>query len=248
MPAEKLYGIHAVLEALQSEQRGVEKVLIDERRRGQRVQDLVALAQRRSVPVALVKASDLQQWLGHDRHQGVAALVYALAYHTLESVCTSLARTTEAQTLLVLDGVTDVGNFATLVRSAVAFGVEAIIVPRHRSVGLSPMVAKRSAGALEHIAVVQVGNIVRALMLLKQAGCWVYGADARAGTEVLRVAWPQRSVVVLGSEGRGLRRLVREQCDEIVSIPMRPGVDSVNVAVAGSIIVASIWAQRVRCT
>ena len=248
MSGEKLYGIHAVLEALQSEQRGVEKVFVDVRRRGQRVQDIVALARRRSIPLTMVRAADLQQLLGHDRHQGVAALVQPLAYHTFESVCASLAQTTEAQTLLVLDGVTDVGNFATLVRSAVAFGVGAIILPRHRSVGLSPVVAKRSAGALERVAVVQVGNIVRALTALKRAGCWVYGADARAETVVMRVVWPERVVVVMGAEGRGLRRLVREQCDDVVRIPMRSGVDSVNVAVAGSIVLASIWAHRIPIT
>lgn len=244
MPAEKLYGIHAVLEALQSEQRGVEKVFVDMRRRGQRVQDIMALARRRAIPLTMVSAADLQKLLGHDRHQGVAALAQPLVYHTFDSVCASLAQTTEAQTLLVLDEVTDVGNFATLVRSAVAFGVEAIILPRHRSVGLSPVVAKRSAGALERVAVVQVGNIVRTLTVLKRAGCWVYGTDARAETVVMRVAWPQRVVVVMGAEGRGLRRLVREQCDDVVRIPMRSGVDSVNVAVAGSIILASIWAHR----
>lgn len=248
MPAEKLYGIHAVLEALQSEQRDVEKVLVDVRRRGQRLQDIVALARRRSIPLAMVSAADLQRLLGHDRHQGVAALVQSLAYHTLDSVCASLAQATEAQTLLVLDGVTDVGNFATLVRSADAFGVKAIILPRHRSVGLSPVVAKRSAGALERVAVVQVGNIVRALTVLKRAGCWVYGTDARAETVVMRVAWPPQVVVVMGAEGRGLRRLVREQCDDVVRIPMRPGVDSVNVAVAGSIVLASIWAYRLALT
>jgi 23S rRNA (guanosine2251-2'-O)-methyltransferase len=144
--------------------------------------------------------------------------------------------------MVLLDEVTDAGNFAALLRSADAFGVHSVIVPRHRSVALTAMVAKRSAGAVDRVSVVQVVNVVRALDELKRAGFWVYGADMRAATPIARVAWPERLVLVLGSEERGIRRLVREYCDMLVGIPMRQGVDSLNVAVAGAIILAYIWA------
>jgi 23S rRNA (guanosine2251-2'-O)-methyltransferase len=174
----------------------------------------------------------------------VVALVEPLGYDHLADVLGALEQRRGAHTLLFLDGITDVGNFATLARSAVAFGVDAILLPRHHAVGLTPVVAKRSAGAIERIAVVQVGNAVQALEQLKELGCWVYGADARAPTRVAQVQWPERVVLIVGSEGRGMRRLVRQQCDHLVRIPMRSGTDSLNAAVAGSILLAVIWAQR----
>jgi 23S rRNA (guanosine2251-2'-O)-methyltransferase len=143
--------------------------------------------------------------------------------------------------MLVLDGVTDVGNFAALIRSAAAFGVHAIVLPRHDTVTLTPAIAKRSAGAIERVAIVRVVNVVRVLDELKQHGFWVYGADMRADLTVAHMAWPERVVLVLGAEGGGIRRLVRERCDGLVCIPMCTGTDSLNVAMAGAIILAYRW-------
>jgi 23S rRNA (guanosine2251-2'-O)-methyltransferase len=126
----------------------------------------------------------------------------------------------------------------------VAFGVGAILLPKHQSVGLTPVVAKRSAGAVDRVPFVQVGNMVRALEALQQLGCWLYGAEAQGETAIATVAWPERTVLVMGSEGRGMRRLVRERCDHLVRIPMREGTDSLNVAVAGSIILSHVWTYR----
>jgi 23S rRNA (guanosine2251-2'-O)-methyltransferase len=182
--------------------------------------------------------------LGHNQHQGVVALVQPLDYGAFDVAVTALTQAPGPHTWLLLDGVTDVGNFATLIRSAAAFGVEVIGLPRHHSVGLTPVVAKRSAGAVEKVSVVQVGNVAGALGNLKQAGCWVYGTEAHSGTRVGQVKWPERVVLVIGAEGRGMRRLVRDQCDELICIPMSPGTDSLNAAVAGSIVLSHIWAQR----
>jgi 23S rRNA (guanosine2251-2'-O)-methyltransferase len=145
---------------------------------------------------------------------------------------------------VLLDGVTDVGNFAALLRSAVAFGVQVVILPQHRSVALTPTVAKRSAGAVDQLMVAEAGNVVRALDALKRLGFWVYGADMAADMAVGRMTWPERTVLVLGGEDRGIRRLVREHCDGLVFVPMCRGADSLNVAVAGSILLAYIWDQR----
>jgi 23S rRNA (guanosine2251-2'-O)-methyltransferase len=137
--------------------------------------------------------------------------------------------------------VTDVGNFAALIRSAAAFGVYAIVLPRHDAVPLTPTVAKRSAGAIERIAIVRVGNLVRALDELKQHGFWVYGADMQGPLTVARMAWPERVVLVLGAEHGGIRRLVRTRCDSLVRIPMHTGMHSLNVATAGAILLAYRW-------
>jgi 23S rRNA (guanosine2251-2'-O)-methyltransferase len=241
MSLEKLYGVHAVLAALEGQRQRVCKVWLDQQRHGPAAERIVTLAGQRGIPVETVTSGQLQRVLGHRQHQGVVALAAPLDYQTFADVLARLAGAGDPQTILLLDGVTDVGNFAALMRSAVAFGVEVILLPRHRSVTLTSTVAKRSAGAVDRLAIVQVVNVVRALDDLKGAGFWVYGADMRADTSVARITWPERLVLVLGAEGHGMRRLVRERCDGLIRVPMRSGVDSLNVAVAGAIILAYRW-------
>jgi 23S rRNA (guanosine2251-2'-O)-methyltransferase len=198
----------------------------------------------------MVTGVQLQHLLGHSHHQGVAALVEPLGYQTFSAAITALLARQRPCTILLLDEVTDVGNFAALLRSAVAFGVEVILLPRHRSVSLTPTVAKRSAGAVERVSIVQVANVVQTLDELKREGFWIYGADtqAQATIPVSGVEWPARLVLVLGAGGRGIRRLVRERCDALVHVPMQSGIDSLNVAVAGAIILAYAWDWQVKTT
>ncbi|WP_089945620.1 23S rRNA (guanosine(2251)-2'-O)-methyltransferase RlmB [Candidatus Entotheonella palauensis] len=242
---EHVYGVHPVLELLQAGGRRIETVLLLAAKRQHRgLQQIADLATRQKIALTFVAPAELRQVLGHDQHQGVAALVAPVTYRPFAEIAARLQQGTGPHTLLALDGVTDVGNFATLIRSAVAFGVDAILLPRHHSVGLTPVVAKRSAGAVERVAFVQVGNLVRALETLQQLGCWLYGAEAQGETAMATVAWPERTVLVMGAEGRGLRRLVQARCDYLVRIPMREGTNSLNVAVAGSILLSHIWAYR----
>jgi 23S rRNA (guanosine2251-2'-O)-methyltransferase len=241
MTDEKLYGVHPVLEALQAERRHIRQVLISAQRRGAEVQRIIALAERRGIPVVTVERAQLQQLLGHRAHQGVVALTAPQVYQPWAEVITYITATPGPHTLMCLDSVTDVGNFAALIRSAAAFGVHAIILPRHEAVPLTPAVAKRSAGAIERMSIVRVVNIVRALDELKQHGFWVYGADIHAALTVAQVAWPERVVLVLGAESGGIRRLVRERCDSLVRIPMHARTNSLNVATAGAIILAYRW-------
>lgn len=244
MAEEILYGIHAVIGSLQNEQRRVAKILVDERRRDGAARQVMTLAEQRGITLALVNRVQLNRLLGHTRHQGVAALVEPLAYGSFRQVREHIEAVPGPQTLLVLDGVTDVGNFASLVRSAVAFGVDTIVIPRNRSVALTAAVAKQSSGAIERVSVVRVVNIAETLDGLKKQGFWVYGAVTKAELRVAQIQWPERLALVLGAEGSGMRRLVRERCDVMVRIPMRPGGDSLNVAVAGAIILAYAWEQR----
>jgi 23S rRNA (guanosine2251-2'-O)-methyltransferase len=245
MTDDKLYGVHPVLEALQEERRHIRQVLISTQRRGAEVQRIIALAERRGIPVVTVERPQLHQLLGHSAHQGVVALTEPHVYQPWTAVIAHITTMPGPHTLLCLDSVTDVGNFAALIRSAVAFGVHAIVLPRHDAVPLTPAVAKRSAGAIERISLVRVVNLVRALDELKQHGFWVYGADMQADLTVAQMVWPERVVLVLGAESGGLRRLVRERCDSLVRIPMHPGTNSLNVATAGAIILAYRWDQCV---
>lgn len=244
MAVETVYGIHPVLEVLRTERRRVEKLLLTSKRDGEEVRRIAALASQRDIPLVRVESRELRRMLGHGQHQGVVAVVSPITYDTFDEAVAALTLSSGPHTWLLLDGITDVGNFATLIRSAVAFGVEVICLPRHHSVGLTPVVAKRSAGAVEKVSVVQVGNVARALETLKQAGCWVYGTAAEGGTAVGEVDWPDRVVVVIGAEGRGMRRLVRAQCDDLIWIPMSAAMESLNAAVSGSIVLSHIWAQR----
>jgi 23S rRNA (guanosine2251-2'-O)-methyltransferase len=241
MTDEKLYGVHPVLEALQGERRHIRQVLISAQRRGAEIQRIISLARRRGIPVVTVERAQLHQLLGHSAHQGVVALAEPRVYQPWADVIAYITATPGPHTLLCLDSVTDVGNFAALIRSAAAFGVHAIILPRHDAVPLTPAVAKRSAGAIERMSIVRVVNIVRTLDELQHHGFWVYGADIQAALTVAHVAWPERVVLVLGAESGGIRRLVRERCDSLVRIPMHAGVNSLNVATAGAIILAYRW-------
>ncbi len=247
MAVETVYGIHPVLEVLRTERRRVEKLFLGSKREGEDVHRIATLATQRDIPLVRVENRELRRMLGHDQHQGVVAVVSPITYDTFDDAVADLASASGPHTWLLLDGVTDVGNFATLLRSAVAFGVEVVCLPRHHSVGLNSVVAKRSAGAVEKVSVVQVGNVARALDTLKQAGCWVYGTAAEGGTVVGKVDWPDRVVLVIGAEGRGMRRLVRDHCDDLIRIPMSAEMESLNAAVAGSIVLSHVWAHRVAC-
>jgi 23S rRNA (guanosine2251-2'-O)-methyltransferase len=244
MPEETLYGVHPVLAALEGQRRRLTRVLLDVQRQGATARRIVTLAEQQGIPVQRVDSAVLQRLVGHRQHQGVMAYAVAADARRFEEMLAGWRNTQGPQTILLLDQVTDAGNFAALIRSADAFGVEVIVTPQHHSVTLTPAVAKRSAGAVERVTLVQVINLARALADLKQAGFWVYGADMLAATPVAQVTWPERVALVLGSEGHGLRRLVRASCDLLVGVPMRPGVDSLNVAVAGAIILAYIWEGR----
>ena len=244
MREEKLYSVHAVIAALERRRRRIGKVCVDGRRRDAVIQAIVDLAAQRDIPVEVVTSAQLHHMLGHGHHQGVVALVEPVGYQSFSEAMMPLFAEQKPGPILLLDEVTDVGNFAALLRSAVAFGVKVVLLPRHRSVPLTPTVAKLSAGAIERVSVVQVTNVVHTLDELKREGFWVFGADMRATTPVSRVEWADRLVLVLGAEGRGMRRLVRERCDALVHVPMQAGVNSLNVAVAGAIILAYIWDWR----
>jgi len=241
MTDEKLYGVHPVLEALQAARRHIRKVLISTQRRGVEIQRIIALAERRGIPVVTVEHPQLHQLLGHNAHQGIVALAEPHGYQSWLEVVTEVTAMLGSCTMLVLDSVTDVGNFAALIRSAAAFGVHAMVIPRHEAVSLTPAVAKLSTGAIERVSIVRVANVVRALDELKQHGFWVYGADMQAEFTVAQMAWPERVALVLGAESNGIRRLVRERCDSFVRIPMHTGTNSLNVATAGAIILAYRW-------
>ncbi len=238
-----LYGFHAVTARLRTAPSSVRAIYAAAARHDARMRELAARAASAGVAVHAADDARLRELAGHARHQGVVALVDEARPHvTLDDV---LEGAGEPPLLLVLDGVTDPHNLGACLRSADAFGAQAVIVPRDRAVGVNATVAKAASGAADTVPVVAVTNLARAIAALKERGVWVLGADA--GGESLvdadlsgPVAW------VLGAEGQGLRRLTRESCDRIVGIPLVGTVESLNVSVATGVCLYATRAARMK--
>jgi 23S rRNA (guanosine2251-2'-O)-methyltransferase len=236
-----LYGFHAVSARLRQQPESVRAIHVDTARHDQRLRNLLANAKAAGCTILAVDDARLTQLAGNERHQGVVALVDARAMHvTLDDVLHTLE---EPALLLVLDGVTDPHNLGACLRSADAFGAQAIVIPKDRAVGVNATVAKAASGAADSVPVIAVTNLGRALREMQEAGLWILGAEA--GGESLfdadlggPVAW------VLGAEGTGLRRLTRELCDRIVGIPLSGTVASLNVSVSAGICLFATQRQR----
>lgn len=191
---------------------------------------LAAAIDAAGVPVQRVSGAELDRMTGGQRHQGVVARADAFAYAGLHDVLAAPGRGAA-----VLDGVTDPRNLGAVIRSARAFGLRGVVLPKDRSAGITPVAVAASAGTVFGFAVARVANLVRALEALKESGMWVVGLDASAALAIDEVPHVEEPVVVLGSEGHGLRRLVRDRCDFVVRIPMAGGVESLNASVAAAL-------------
>lgn len=234
-------GINPVLEALGAHTRHFDRLLVAKGIRNRRVSEVVARASRRGIPLRFETRETLDRMAGGVPHQGVIAVVSPKPVLGLVDV---LDRCHEPALLVALDGVEDPRNLGAVLRTAEAAGVDGVLLPERHSAGLSETVARASAGGLEHVAVARVGNLVQALETLKARGIWVVGFDA-AGTERWDEVDLRRPVaLVFGGEGRGIRRLVREHCDHLASIPLFGHVGSLNVSVAAGVAIYEALRQR----
>jgi len=228
-----LIGFHAVGARLRADPGSIVEILADETRHDARIQQVLSVAEARGVRVIRVPARRLDGFYGGGRHQGIVARVRPRdEAGDLDEV---LDRLTEPPLLLVLDGVTDPHNLGAGLRVADAAGAHAVIVPKDRSAGLSPAVAKVASGAAESVPLLAVTNLARTLDAVKERGVWVIGATAEGEDTLYDIDLPDAVAWVLGSEGEGLRRLTRERCDRLVRIPMHGQVDSLNVATAAGL-------------
>lgn len=176
-------------------------------------------------------------------HQGVVAEAAPFVYATIEDVI-GAARSSEAPLVLVLDVLQDPQNLGSLLRTAAAVGAQGVVIPEHRAVGVTPAVVKASAGAIERLKIAQVTNLSRAIDALKEVGIWAVGLDAGAETRYDKADLNRPLALVVGGEGKGLRPLVRQHCDLVVSLPMPGAIESLNAAVAGSIVLYEALRQR----
>ena len=233
-----LYGIHAVREAVFS--RSIDHVLVREGAVSGRVREILSECRSRKIPVRFVPRAALDRLAGATHHQDVAAIASAKAYDDLDT----LIRAQSTALLVVLDGVEDPANLGAIIRTTVAAGASGVVVAERRAAGLTSAVARAAAGVLEHARVARVKNLVRSLVELKERGIWVYGFEAKAPKSYLELDYNVPCALVIGGEGQGLHRLVREACDQCAAIPLQRPVESLNVSVAAGIVLYEALRQR----
>ena len=245
---EVLFGIHPVSEALRARPRELDHISVArerEARRDARLEQLLASCRDASVRVDAEPREQLTRYARTDAHQGVVAFIRERSFLALEDLLARPAREEGAgRFFLALDGVEDPHNLGALLRSADGAGVDGVILPERRSAPLTGTVAKTSAGASEHVRIARVGNLTRALENLKKAGVWVIGLDERGTPDYTDFAFRGDSCLVLGSEGTGLHELVKRTCDHLLRIPMAGSVSSLNVSVAGAVVMFEAMRQR----
>lgn len=242
-----IYGVNAVVEALRAGTRQIESITILESARPDRLKSLVELARQKGVPVHRVPRWDLDRTLGEVRHQGVVARIAAAKYADTDDLLDTLEAkigSSDPPLVLGLDAIEDPRNMGSILRTAECAGVHGVFIAERRAVGLTGVVAKVAAGALEYVPVARVTNLVRLIEQLKARNIWVVGAAGDARQSYTDWDWTLPAAIFLGSEGHGLHRLVREHCDTLVRIPVCGKLDSLNVSVAAGVLLYEARRQR----
>lgn len=237
-----IFGRNPVLEALKSD-RTINKILILKGDQKGSVKEIVTLAREKKIAVQLVERSKLDKMFPHENHQGVAASIAAADYVEWQDMIDAAKAKGEDPLLVILDELEDPHNLGAILRSVDAVGAHGVIIPKRRAVPLTDGVAKASAGAVEHVPVARVGNIVQVIEALKKQGIWVAGASMH-GQYLHKQDLTGPLAIVIGSEGKGLGKLVSESCDYIVSIPMRGKINSLNASVAAGVLLYEVYRQR----
>jgi 23S rRNA (guanosine2251-2'-O)-methyltransferase len=233
-----IYGVHPVAEALKDGGR-IEKVFLTREGGRGSAREIVEIASRREIPVVFTDREYLNTTAGTRHHQGVICICEEYRYAGIDEILGGCASQKTAL-ILILDGITDPQNLGSLIRTALCFGAAGVVIPENRAASVTPSVIKASAGAALHLPIARVVNISRTIEQLKEGGFWIYGADAGSGEGLHSPDYSNYVGLVLGSEGKGIRPLVRKKCDVLISIPMTGTIDSLNVSVAGGIILYEI--------
>ncbi len=240
--SDVIFGIHAVSEALKSRERSFDYVAIAKDRTDPRIRRIIDDCRESGVSVRFVRREEIDRETRTRTHQGVMAFTSRKKYSDLDDILAN--KRGQHAFVLVLDGVEDPHNLGALMRSADGAGVDGVIIPERRAAGITGTVVKASAGASEHLSVARVVNIARSLEDLKERNVWVVGLDERGGQAYDELDYNMDCAIVLGAEGKGLHDLVRKKCDLLVSIPMMGQVSSLNVSVAGGIVMYEVLRQR----
>ena len=238
-----IFGINPVLEKIKASSGDILEILIAESAARAPLREISQQATRLGLSLVHVHPKTLDRLVDGQRHQGVVARVEAYAYLPFADLLKEVSTNSAANRILALDGLTDPRNFGALLRTAEAVQVSHVIIPKDRSVGVTPVVAKASAGALHYVKIAKVTNLRRALSDLKEHGFWTVGLDGSSTETIYDKIFPSRLVIVLGSEGTGVRPVNLRECDFTVSVPMLGKVASLNVAVAGAVFLYELLRQ-----
>lgn len=240
---EIIVGRNSVAEALKSG-RSINKIFIAKGQRQGSVREIIGDARKLGLVVQEVEPAKLDELAGNSRHQGIVAMAAPIAYVEVEDILAAAAVKNEPPFVVLLDELEDPHNVGAILRTADAAGVHGVLIPKRRSCPISATVAKTSAGAVEYVPVARIGNISQTIKQLKAAGLWIIGADMDGEKEYYETDMTGPVAVVIGSEGKGMGRLIKEQCDVIARIPMRGKINSLNASVACSLLLYEILRQR----
>ncbi len=243
-----LYGVLPVLEALRAGARRMEKLLIAENGHEKRLNEIMVLARENRIPFQKIPRQNLAKFVEPgSNHQGVIAFVAAADYYDTDKLLDEISQKIavgEKPLVVILDGVEDPRNFGAILRTVECAGVDGVFIPDRRAVGLNDTVAKSSAGATEYVKVAKVTNLNRLIEDLKSRNVWVVGTSVETDKSYTDWDWNQPTALVIGSEGKGLHRLVAENCDMLIKIPMQGKIESLNVSVATGVILFEAIRQR----
>lgn len=242
MKEQVIYGINPIREALLTDRPKVYKIFLAPKKDNPPLRELRELARQKNIPCKFYPPEILTKLAQTTHHQGAVAYQGVYAYLNLKDLWPRISGP-EPNVLLLLDGIEDPQNLGSLLRTAAAFGLPGVIIPKDRSVGVTPAVLKVSAGAGLHVPVVRVTNLAHTLEELKEGGFWIVGADPNGNISLFDILFPAKVALVVGSEGRGIRHLVLKKCDYRVFIPIGGQISSLNAAVAGSIFLFEIMRQ-----
>ena len=240
---DKLEGRNSVLEALKSD-RSINKIIVAKGDREGSIKQILALAREKGVVFQEVDRSILDNMSTTHSHQGVIAYVSVKQYVEVEDILNAAELKGEAPFIIILDEITDSYNLGSILRTANAVGVHGVIIPKRRAIGLTASVSKASAGAIEYVPVARVTNIAQTIEFLKKKNIWVIGTDATGEKSFYKSDLKGAVALVIGSEGEGIGKLIRESCDFVVNIPMQGQISSLNAAVAGAIVMYEVLKQR----
>lgn len=240
-----IFGIHSVCEVLKMRPQDVEQIIVAQNRTPKNVEEILSLAKKNKISI-VYKEEGWFKWAHAMSHQGIVAQVRMKKEMSLDDILDQVKMQEIPAFFLVLDEITDPHNVGALIRSAACAGVHAVILPKRGSAPLTAAVAKTSSGGMEHVAMIQVANINYALDRLKKEGVWIVGLAAEAQTHFYEMPGTQALALVVGNEEQGLKRLVRENCDQLVKIPMVGDMDSLNASVAGGVALFEVVRQRVK--
>ena len=239
-----IYGIHPLQEALKSSHLQIEKILIGTQTLHPPLQSILELANTRKIPVTFTTRESLERMTKGGVHQNVVGLVKETPYTDVGEILSHWKKQGTKALFLILDGIQDPQNFGSLIRTGLGCGAHGIVIPKDRSVGITPVVIKASAGATTHLPITRVVNIAATIDLLRKEGIWVYGASGEAKDLIYQLDLNMDLAIVIGAEGKGMRPLVKKRCDRLFSIPMKGPLSSFNASVSGGMILYEVMRQR----